>query len=280
MPAPVNDKPSLPARIASWCGGFAFAAAVIGPLFAYLEIVTPMVGFAILLLGAFDAIIALISGTIALLGRDEKSRGAALGGIIAAMIVLGPILGSASRGSGLPRINDITTDTVNPPKFTHAPRLDEHKGRDLSYPGESFAEQQLDGYGEIEPLRLEMAPGEAFAQVYDVANGIDTWEITLADPGVRKIEGIDTTWLFRFKDDFVIEVRPADGPGSLVHMRSKSRDGKGDLGANAARIRTFFDLVSKAARFVADGALSRAKPRTDLRGRPLFRLRDRIESRR
>lgn len=243
----MNEKPSLPARIASWCGGFAFAAAVIGPLFAHLEIVTPMVGFVILAIGLLDAVIAVISGIIALFGRDEKSRGAALGGIIAAAIVLGPILLSASRGSGLPRINDITTDTVNPPEFVHALRLDEHKGRDLSYPGESFAEQQLEGYGEIEPLRLAINPGEAFARVYDVANEIDTWEITLADPGIRKIEGIDTTWLFRFKDDFVIEVRPDSGAGSLVHMRSKSRDGKGDIGANAARIRRFFAMVSKAA---------------------------------
>jgi uncharacterized protein (DUF1499 family) len=33
-------------------------------------------------------------------------------------------------------------------------------------------------------------------------------------------------------------VRPADG-GSVVDVRSKSRDGQGDLGANARRIRAF-----------------------------------------
>jgi len=34
-------------------------------------------------------------------------------------------------------------------------------------------------------------------------------------------------------------VRPRDG-GSIVEMRSKSRDGKGDIGANAKRIESFF----------------------------------------
>ena len=38
---------------------------------------------------------------------------------------------------------------------------------------------------------------------------------------------------------FVIEVRPGDH-GSVVAMRSKSRDGKGDIGANAKRIEALF----------------------------------------
>jgi hypothetical protein len=39
-----------------------------------------------------------------------------------------------------------------------------------------------------------------------------------------------------FVDDIVVRVRPRPD-GSLVDVRSKSRDGQGDLGANAARIR-------------------------------------------
>ncbi len=44
--------------------------------------------------------------------------------------------------------------------------------------------------------------------------------------------------MLRFKDDVLVEVRPHPG-GSEVAMRSKSRVGKGDLGANAKRIRAF-----------------------------------------
>ena len=41
-----------------------------------------------------------------------------------------------------------------------------------------------------------------------------------------------------FVDDVVVRIRP-DGDGSRIDVRSKSRDGQGDLGANANRIRAF-----------------------------------------
>ena len=43
------------------------------------------------------------------------------------------------------------------------------------------------------------------------------------------------TRLFRFVDDVAIRVRPR-GAGSVVDLRSNSRVGGGDLGANAERI--------------------------------------------
>ena len=46
------------------------------------------------------------------------------------------------------------------------------------------------------------------------------------------------TAIFRFVDDIAIRVRPT-ASGTVVDVRSKSRDGRGDLGANAERIRAF-----------------------------------------
>jgi uncharacterized protein (DUF1499 family) len=40
-------------------------------------------------------------------------------------------------------------------------------------------------------------------------------------------------------------VRPAEGGGAIVDVRSKSRDGRGDLGANAARIRDFAETLPR-----------------------------------
>jgi uncharacterized protein (DUF1499 family) len=59
-----------------------------------------------------------------------------------------------------------------------------------------------------------------------------------ADAREGRIEATDTTRWFGFKDDVVIRVRP-DAAGSRVDVRSKSRVGRGDAGANAARIRRF-----------------------------------------
>jgi uncharacterized protein (DUF1499 family) len=50
------------------------------------------------------------------------------------------------------------------------------------------------------------------------------------------IEATDTSRVFRFVDDIAVRIR-SDANGSRIDVRSKSREGKGDLGANAARIR-------------------------------------------
>jgi uncharacterized protein (DUF1499 family) len=62
-------------------------------------------------------------------------------------------------------------------------------------------------------------------------------------PGALVIleEATDITPTFRFVDDFTVRVRPS-GSGSEIDVRSKSRDGQGDLGTNARRIRKFLDL--------------------------------------
>ena len=70
------------------------------------------------------------------------------------------------------------------------------------------------------------------------------WRITSADPD--SFEAIATSRLFGFQDDIVIRVR-ADATGtSRVDMRSKSRDGKGDRGVNAARIRAYMVELARA----------------------------------
>ncbi len=54
----------------------------------------------------------------------------------------------------------------------------------------------------------------------------------------------ETFW-FGFKDDVVIRVRPvADGGSSRIDVRSISRVGLSDLGANAKRIETWRARVS------------------------------------
>ncbi len=56
------------------------------------------------------------------------------------------------------------------------------------------------------------------------------------------IEATDTTLWFGFKDDVAIRIRP-DGSGSRIDVRSVSRVGRSDLGANARRIRAFLELI-------------------------------------
>jgi uncharacterized protein (DUF1499 family) len=52
------------------------------------------------------------------------------------------------------------------------------------------------------------------------------------------IQAVATTMVFRFKDDVTVSISRKDN-FTLVNVRSRSRIGKGDLGANARRIRDF-----------------------------------------
>jgi uncharacterized protein (DUF1499 family) len=215
-------------------GGAALVAFVSGPLLAHFGLVAAMVGFGLFAVGGLLGIGALCTGIVAAL------RGGGLGaGLAAGAVVTSVFFTVAAPGRKFPPINDITTDTGNPPQFVTASALAINAGRDMHYAGAALAAQQRAAYTTLVPLRLNASADEAFRQVEAAAKRMPGWEITRDDPAARAVEGVATSRLFRFKDDFVIEVRPQDD-SSLVQMRSKSRDGKGDLGANAARIDAFF----------------------------------------
>ncbi len=227
------------ASLAIWLGRIAIVGFLVGPLLAYLGVLPPIGGFAIFGVGVLCSLLGTIIGLIALLRGPASSRGAVLSGFVPALAVLVVTAFLASRGGNVPRINDITTDTANPPQFVHALTLPGNQDRDMAYPGESFASQQQAGYPDLAPLRLKQPPDEAFSRAQLAARSMPGWTITREDSAAHAIEGTETSNLFRFVDDFVIEVRPADG-GSVVQMRSKSRVGKGDVGANAKRIKAYF----------------------------------------
>jgi uncharacterized protein (DUF1499 family) len=223
------------------------AAFVLGPAAIHLGAASSLVGFRVFALGLVAGLLALVLGSVGLwrtrpgAGRSGRGRavtGAGLGLAMAAIVLLA--VGSAGE---LPVINDITTDPDDPPAFTAAPRTEGGRGRDFDYPGEAFASQQRKGYPELAPIELDRPPGEVFERAARAAEGLG-WEISHRDPGAGALEAVAVTRIFRFVDDVVVRVRPA-GSGSRVDVRSRSREGKGDLGANAARIRAFRDALKR-----------------------------------
>jgi hypothetical protein len=212
--------------VARWTvrlGVAAVVAFLTGPLLAHLGVVPAIVGFMVFDLGGLLGVIAALLGVVALI---RGAGGAALAGLIPGGAVAVWFIMTAAGAGKYPRINDITTNTQQPPQLVHAASLSANSGRDMSYPGDSFAQQQRAGYPTLAGLPLPGPPDDVYRRVVTAAQQMPTWHITREDPAAHALEGIDTTWLFRFQDDFVIEVRP--------------RDGKGDIGANAKRIESFF----------------------------------------
>lgn len=230
-------------RVSAWLGRLCLLVVFLGPALSHFWLVTPLAGFGAFLFGVLLGILSIIVGLLALLVGPAGSRGTTLAGMVIALAVIVGVLIASGAGRNAPRINDISTDTDAPPQFAHAGTLPENTGRDMAYPGAAFASQQKAAYPDLGPLVLAMPPDEAFKQVAAAARSMPTWAITREDAAAHALEGYDTSWLFHFHDDFVIEVRPASNGQSVVQMRSKSRDGKGDVGANAARIRAFFQRL-------------------------------------
>lgn len=61
------------------------------------------------------------------------------------------------------------------------------------------------------------------------------WQVVSTRPGVFGVDAVVTTPLLRFKDDVTAELRPADC-GVQLWIRSASRIGRGDFGANVSHV--------------------------------------------
>lgn len=142
------------------------------------------------------------------------------------------------QAQALPKIHDISTDLTNPPPFEKILPLRASAPNPAVYGGPDIAAAQRSGYPELQPRELALAPAEAFARALTAANAM-RWEIVDADASKGVIEGTATTLWFGFKDDVVIRITPT-ATGSRIDMRSVSRVGRSDVGANAARIRNYF----------------------------------------
>ncbi len=137
----------------------------------------------------------------------------------------------------LPPIHDITTDTGDPPEFVSILALRADAPNPAVYAGAAIAEQQQRAYPDLKPLKVGLSPADVLAHAVDVGQSMG-WEIVAAVPLEGRLEATATTFWFGFKDDVVVRITPSDG-GSRVDVRSVSRVGRSDVGANARRIRTF-----------------------------------------
>lgn len=152
-----------------------------------------------------------------------------------------------------PFIHDITTDFDDPPAIVAA--ANEERKNPPHYVGDepeprsdrTTAEAQREAFPDIKPIRVsrdvQTAAASASAIVTDM--GMKLLSDGPGDDGWI-IEAAYTSRWFGFVDDFIVRIRP-DGDGAIIDVRSKSRVGGSDLGANAKRVRTFAKKFEAAA---------------------------------
>lgn len=196
-----------------------------------LQIVIP----AVLVLG----VVALLLSLVGLASSARK--GMAVAGVILGLIAAGLPAKSIYTAKHSP-IHDVSTDTGNPPQFVAAMplRVAAEAVNSTDYDART-AQLQKETYPDIGPLHLALPPAQALGRALAAARGMG-WEIVASDPAQGRIEATATTFWFGFKDDVVVRVE-AEGTGSRVDVRSLSRIGRSDVGANAQRIRAYFEKV-------------------------------------
>lgn len=192
-------------------------------------------------LGLGAAAVALIAALIPALRRGHGLRlGVAL--ILGVAVAAVPLMQYRTVQS-VPRIHDITTDTLNPPAFVAIVPLRADAPNPVEYEGEDVARQQREAYPDIVTLQTDAYPAIVFERALQVVER-QGWELVEANADEGRIEATDTTFWFGFKDDVVIRIQ-SNAAGSLVDVRSKSRVGLSDVGANARRIRGFLEALDE-----------------------------------
>ena len=117
----------------------------------------------------------------------------------------------------------------------------------------SFVAIVKEAYPDLAPVLLALPRDRAYAVAMEEGEAMG-WTITRRDPEAFVFEAEDVTAIFRFVDDVVVRIGD-DGTGlAVIEVRSKSRDGRGDIGANAARIRAFLARVLDQGSAAAAGS--------------------------
>ncbi|MBW2234269.1 MAG: DUF1499 domain-containing protein [Deltaproteobacteria bacterium] len=248
QPAP-PASPAVSATVALSLGITCFALMGVGTAGALSGALTPFIGFRIFGMGLLVGLAALLFGITGVL-RTRASSGRAgarraWGGLALGALALLVLAVSAAPGAGLPAINDITTNPDDPPAFSALARQAEERDAPMKPLDRATIDAQKAAYDDLAPIQLDLPPREALERAHRVALELG-WTVVASDPAAGRIEAIDVTGIFQFVDDVVIRVRPS-GSGCVVDVRSKSRVGKGDVGANAARIRAFREALTSGS---------------------------------
>ncbi len=200
------------------------------------------------------ALAAALAGSAAATIWREGLRGAAeaaFGFALAAALLAYPAW-LAVVAFALPPINQVSTDLASPPPFMLSTKArNARAGIEPPAPNDETLAAQRAAYPDIETVKVEMDPTEAYRLALGAASDLG-WRVVDAEPpnlagdGSALIEATDRSLFFSLVTDIAIRVRPG-ATRTAIDIRCVSRLGKHDFGANAARVRRFIAAVKEGA---------------------------------
>ena len=241
------EKP--PAASARWSlrlAAFGMLVAALGVLLARGRAIDPLSALVLLGLAGLFALAALLLAAAAAAGvwRDgRRGAGLAAAATLLALLQLAYPLYLAVQAVRLPVLADATTDLADPPAFSRSARALALRGGQT--PGEvapGVRQAQRAAYPAVQPIVVELEGDEAYQLALKTAARMG-WRVSEQSPpggraGLGHIDAVDRTPLLGFADDIAIRIRPLAGE-TRIDLRSASRIGRHDFGANARRIEAF-----------------------------------------
>jgi len=242
----IPRKGSRLSSIGIWTAVVGVILAALSGLGARAGILSPFASMGAYTGGSLLLLIALVTSALGLF-RSGGTGGTASGpatwlALLAGLVITannGLVMGQAG---GAPPIHDITTDTDNPPAFVAVIPLRQIDAQNPpEYSGPETAAAQKKAFPDLQPLLVNQPANVVFAAAKDVvlAKG---WTLVDASEVDGRIEATAETGWVHFKDDVVIRIQPGRDQ-TRVDVRSKSRVGRGDMGANARRVRDFLSAL-------------------------------------
>lgn len=242
----------MTSQLAVWarrCAFFSLLAALLALILmrtGLLEIEPALATFGGALLFAVFGIVLALGAFIVIWREGVPGGGYAFTAVAIGVLLLAYPAYLGTKAYRLPMINDVTTDPLNPPRFDVIARL-RPRGT-VEYAGLHAAEQQRAAYPDIEPLEVSATAQVAYDSALAVINK-RKWRVVVERPpqaGRRdgQIEAVARTPIMGFRDDVAVRIRAARD-GAVIDVRSASRYGKHDLGANASRVSSLLEDIDE-----------------------------------
>ncbi len=228
---------------------FAFAVLLLSLLLVRLrepsiEGFAPVAGAYVLVLAALGlAILAFIR----IWHSGHRGAGMAAGALLLSLLLLVPAGFVVLRLVTRPALADVSTDIDDPPAFSRSQiALTARAGRVPPDVPPLRRRLQRQAYPKAVPILLELPAEAAFDLARRAALGLGWQVLETARPGGRsgagRVEAVARGQILHFSEDITIRIRPRVD-GSRIDIRSASRLGRHDLGANAARVAAFADEI-------------------------------------
>jgi len=233
---------------------FALAAAAVAvglARFAGVDAGAVLTVFAAALTLAFLALLLAGSAGVVIWRTGRRGAGhAALGCFLSLALLAYPVY-LAAIALSLPMMADATTDFASPPAFMISAKARAARVG-VTPPAWNPADEALqqDAYPKVQPILVDLEPTQAYQLVLRVTKDLG-WKIVDANPpnlrvdGVAQIEAIARSPVFGFADDIAVRVRPLASQ-ARIDLRSVSRVGRQDFGANARHFARFAAAVQDA----------------------------------